>query len=145
MVHIAADNLSEKRNTLFQLPAIRIQHIIQYIILERYFDVIIRKHCDSIDPLSGTHLLNRAFRLYPYAGLPPMNDPLCCLSRLMDLAFLEMSLTYMSFMIARNCVMSLAEDSTPVSAAYFNGMELQADKHIVLISVGMCYNTINSV
>ena len=32
-----------------------------------------------------------------------------------DFIFLEMSLAYMSFMIARNGVMSLAVESTPVS------------------------------
>ena len=44
-----------------------------------------------------------------------MNCPFSCLSYLTDLIFLEMSLAYMSFMMARNGVMSLAEDSTPVS------------------------------
>ena len=44
-----------------------------------------------------------------------MNWPFRCLSRLTDLIFLDMSLAYMSFMMARNGVMSLAVDSTPVS------------------------------
>ena len=44
-----------------------------------------------------------------------MNCPFRCLSRLTLLIFLEMSLAYMSFIMARNGVMSLAVDSTPVS------------------------------
>lgn len=44
-----------------------------------------------------------------------MNSPLRCLSCFTALIFLEMSLAYMSFMMARNGVMSFADDSTPVS------------------------------
>ena len=44
-----------------------------------------------------------------------MNWPFRCLSRLTLLIFREMSLAYMSFMMARKGVMSLAVDSTPLS------------------------------
>ena len=44
-----------------------------------------------------------------------MNSPLRCLSCLTLEIFLEISLAYMSFMMARKGVMSLAVESTPVS------------------------------